>query len=155
MDEILAAIPHREPFLFVDRVVERGAGQLVTEWTVPVEAEFLRGHYPGRPLVPGVILCESAFQAGALLCAEGERAALASGAVPVLTRIQDARFKRMVAPGETLRCEVELRERIGPARFLSARLTCGGESVLRVEFTVALSQAPESARDIAAGGGKA
>ncbi len=145
VDEIRAAIPHREPFLFVERVVERGERRLVTEWTVPPEADFLRGHYPGRPLVPGVILCESAFQAGALLCAAEDPGGSPPGAVPVLTRIRDAHFKRMVSPGETLRCEVELRERVGPARYLSARLSCGGESVLRVEFTVALSAQPSAA----------
>lgn len=141
MDEILAAIPHRAPFLFVDRVVERADGRLVTEWTVPPDADFLRGHYPGRPLVPGVLLCESAFQAGAILCVGDERDATPDGAVPVLTRIGDARFKRMVGPGDTLRCEVTLDQRVGPARYLTARLSCAGKSVLRVQFVVAVTAA--------------
>jgi 3-hydroxyacyl-[acyl-carrier-protein] dehydratase len=140
-DEIHAAIPHRDPFLFVDRIVERGEGRLVTEWTVPADADFLRGHYPGRPLVPGVLICESAFQAGAILCAGDERDTTPAGAVPVLTRIGDARFKRMVGPGDTLRCEVTLDERVGPARYLTAKLSCGGKSVLRVQFVVAVTAA--------------
>jgi 3-hydroxyacyl-[acyl-carrier-protein] dehydratase len=139
MDEIRAVIPHREPFLFVDRVVERGQGRLTTEWTVPPDSDFLRGHYPGRPIVPGVLICESAFQAGALLCAQEAGEDPPVGAVPVLARIGDARFKRMVAPGETLRCEVALEERLGAARYLSAKTTCAGKLVLRVQFVVSLT----------------
>jgi len=149
MDEIRAAIPHREPFLFVDRIVERGEGRLVTEWTVPPEADFLRGHYPGRPLVPGVLICESAFQAGAILCAADGRDAVPQGAVPVLTRIGEARFRRMVGPGDTLRCEVTLDERVGPARYLTAKVSCGGQSVLRVQFVVAVTAAGAPAAESA------
>ena len=138
LDEIHAAIPHREPFLFVDRIVERATDRLVTEWHVPEQAPFFRGHYPGNPLVPGVLLCESAFQAGAILCAEDARDALLDGAVPVLTKIGDARFKRTVGPGETLRCELVLDDRVGPARYMTAKITCEGETVLRIEFVVAL-----------------
>lgn len=140
MDAIRAAIPHREPFLFVDEIVEQGSDRLRTRWRVPPDADFLRGHYPGRPLVPGVILCESAFQAGAILCAREVHDA-PPGAVPVLTRIGEARFKRMVGPGETVECEVRLEQRVGPARWMSARLSVGGQAVLRVEFTVAVTAA--------------
>jgi 3-hydroxyacyl-[acyl-carrier-protein] dehydratase len=141
LQEIHAAIPHREPFLFVDRILERGPDRLVTEWRVPHEAPFFRGHYPGNPLVPGVLICESAFQAGAILCASDARDGVPHGAVPVLTKIGDARFKRPVGPGETLRCELKLDERIGTARYMTAKITCEGETVLRVEFVVAVTNA--------------
>lgn len=140
MDAIRAAIPHREPFLFVDEILEESADLLRTRWTVPPSADFLRGHYPGKPLVPGVLLCESAFQAGAILCARDTEAA-GPDVVPVLTRIGEARFKRMVGPGETVECEVRLDQRIGPARYMTARLSVGGKAVLRVEFTVAVTAA--------------
>jgi 3-hydroxyacyl-[acyl-carrier-protein] dehydratase len=152
VDPIRAAIPHREPFLFVDEIVEQGPELLRTRWRVPPDADFLRGHYPGRPLVPGVILCESAFQAGAILCAR-ETEEAGPGAVPVLTRIGEARFKRMVGPGETVDCEVRLDERVGPARYLTARLSVGGKAVLRVEFTVAVTAAGASFESAEAAGG--
>lgn len=145
MDEVHAAIPHREPFLFVDSILEGGPDHLVTEWTVPVDAEFFRGHYPGSPLVPGVLLCESAFQAGAILCARDDRDDVPAGAVPVLTRIGDARFKRMIGPGDTLRCETRLTDRVGPARYLTSKLTCDGKAVLRVEYVVAVTAAESPA----------
>jgi 3-hydroxyacyl-[acyl-carrier-protein] dehydratase len=135
---IEAAIPHREPFLFVDSVLERAAGRIVTEWTPRADAPFFAGHYPGRPIVPGVLICESAFQAGAILCS-GDPAEAASGGVPVLAKVSDARFRRPVGPGETLRFEVTLDERVAAARYMTAKVTCGGENVLRVQFVVALA----------------
>jgi 3-hydroxyacyl-[acyl-carrier-protein] dehydratase len=137
--DIASIIPHREPFLYVDRVVELAQGRIVTEWDVRADAHFFRGHYPGQPLVPGVLICESAFQAGAILCAADERDAIPEGAVPVLTRIADARFRRRVGPGETLRCEATLDERVGPARYMTAKVSSGGQAVLRVQFVVAVT----------------
>jgi 3-hydroxyacyl-[acyl-carrier-protein] dehydratase len=137
--DIQAIIPHREPFLYVDRVVELGPGRIVTEWDVRADAHFFRGHYPGQPLVPGVLICESAFQSGAILCAADERDSIPEGAVPVLTRIADARFRRRVGPGETLRCEATLDERVGPARYMTAKVSSGGQAVLRVQFVVAVT----------------
>jgi 3-hydroxyacyl-[acyl-carrier-protein] dehydratase len=136
-DAIEAAIPHRDPFLFVDAIVERSETRIVTEWTPRADAPFFRGHYPGRPIVPGVLICESAIQAGAILCS-GDRA-VADGSVPVLAKIADARFRRPVAPGETLRFEVTLDERLAAARYMTAKATCGGESVLRVQFVVTIA----------------
>ena len=144
MDAIRSAIPHREPFLFVSRILEQAEGRIVTEWDVAADAPFFRGHYPGRPLVPGVLICECAFQSGAILCAADARDQVTEGAVPVLTKIGDARFKRMVGPGDVLRCEVALDERLGPARYMTAKVTCEGESVLRVQFVVAIT-APAAA----------
>lgn len=146
-DPIRDAIPHREPFLFVSRVLEQDATHIVTEWDIAAEADFLRGHYPARPLVPGVLLCESAFQAGAILCAAAAADA-GPDAVPVLTRIGEARFKRMVGPGDCLRCEVTLDQTVGPARYMTARLSVAGKAVLRVQFTVAVTAADNAeARD--------
>jgi 3-hydroxyacyl-[acyl-carrier-protein] dehydratase len=138
---IEAVIPHRAPFLFVDRVMERGASSITTEWDVAAELPAFRGHYPGEPLLPGVLSAEFAFQSGALLLMGEPDAESRAGAVPALAKIENARFRRMVRPGETLRAHVEMVERVGPARYLKATVTSGGASVLQVRFTVTLADA--------------
>ena len=70
---LIERIPQRPPFLFISRIAELGESEIVTEWDVDPAADFLRGHFPGTPLVPGVILIECALQAGAALLA-GEAA---------------------------------------------------------------------------------
>ncbi len=130
--EILEAIPHRPPFLLIDRVVERSDTRVVAEKTFTGEEDFFAGHYPDYPLVPGVLLCEAAMQCGALLLS-GQFAG-ESDRVPVATRMNDVRFKRMVRPGETLLMEVELSERLGSAYFLAAKVTVGGKVAVRFRF---------------------
>lgn len=143
METILTSIPHRPPFLFVDRIVERTERVIHAEWTVRPDAPFLEGHYPAHPLVPGVLLCESVFQAGAILCSHDARDRVPEGSVPVLTKIADARFKHVVRPGETLRVHVTLDERVGSARFMTGRVQSAGRTVLRVSFVVALAPLEE------------
>jgi 3-hydroxyacyl-[acyl-carrier-protein] dehydratase len=138
---IEAVIPHRAPFLFVDRVIERGAASITTEWDVTPDLPAFRGHYPAEPVLPGVLSAEFAFQSGALLLMNEPGGAPRAGAVPALAKIENARFRRMVRPGETLRARVEVVERVGPARCLEATVTSGGASVLKVRFTVTLVQA--------------
>ena len=129
--EIEAAIPHRAPFLFIDEVVERSEKRIVCRRTFRGDEFFYQGHYPGRPLTPGVLLCEAAMQAGAILLAQ--HVGNASG-VPVATRMNDVKFKRMVAPGETIELDVELVERLSDAFFLKAKVLCRGKVAVRFEF---------------------
>ncbi len=95
--QILDAIPHRDPFLLVDEIVEWGEDRIVCTKMFSGGEDFFAGHYPGFPLVPGVLLCEAAMQAGRS-CFPAIFAA-AEGKVPVATRINQVRFKRMVRPG--------------------------------------------------------
>lgn len=114
---IEAAIPHRAPFLFVDRILSRTQDSIVTEWDVPVDGAWFKGHYPGEPVLPGVLICEFSFQSGAILLSDPKDPRL-----PVLVRIEDARFKKIVRPGERLRAEVKRVESVGPRHHLSARV---------------------------------
>ena len=141
-DAICAVLPHRDPFLFVDRVLDAGEDWIESEWTVPADGDWFRGHYPTRPVTPGVLLSEHTFQTGALLVARlRERVEAAEDDVPVLTKIEDARFRRMVNPGETVRTRVTLTEVVGPAYLMRADVKWVGEGgetarVLRIGFTV-------------------
>jgi 3-hydroxyacyl-[acyl-carrier-protein] dehydratase len=129
---VLAGLPHRPPFLFVDRIVEQGPVRIVTEWDVRADLPAFAGHFPGEPVLPGVLTAEFCFQSAALLFATTPGAGL-----PVLTRIEDARYKKVVRPGETLRAEVELVEQLSNARWCKAHVTSAGASVLRIGFVVA------------------
>jgi 3-hydroxyacyl-[acyl-carrier-protein] dehydratase len=131
-EDICAAIPHREPFLMVDEVVEQSEGRIVGRKTFSGREDFFAGHYPGFPIVPGVLLCEAAMQCGAILLASHFRGA--AGKLPVATRINDVRFKRVVRPGETIRMEVDLVERLADAFFLKAKVTVEGQVAVRFEF---------------------
>jgi 3-hydroxyacyl-[acyl-carrier-protein] dehydratase len=142
---ILERIPHRPPFLWVDRVVRLDGDTLIAEKTIPVDLDIFQGHYPQQPIVPGVLLCEAIFQAGAILIAEllrqkSDGSATGLRGVPVLTRISGARFKRAVKPGETITLEVKLQERIGPAWFLKGKALVHDKTAVKVEFACALSE---------------
>jgi len=132
-DKILQAIPHRDPFLLVDEIVEQSETRIVCTKTFSGREDFFAGHYPGYPLVPGVLLCEAAMQAGAVLLSR-RLADEMRGRVPVATRMNDVRFKRMVRPGETIRMEVELVERLADAFFLKAKSTVDGKLAVRFDF---------------------
>ena len=131
------AIPHRPPFLFVDDIVEVTGDRIVTRMQIDPDMECFRGHYPGNPVMPGVLLCECCFQAGALLIAHQLGPANVQG-VPVLTRIQDAKFKRIVRPGETLIVETSLDSELGGAYFMTGRASVDGKLAVRVEFACML-----------------
>jgi 3-hydroxyacyl-[acyl-carrier-protein] dehydratase len=138
-EEILAAIPHRDPFLLVDEIIERSDSRIVGVKTFGGSEWFFAGHYPGYPLVPGVLLCEAAMQCGAILLSR-QFAGDASGKVPVATRMNDVRFKRMVHPGERIVMEVELTERLADAFFLKAKVTVEGKVAVRFEFACTAAQ---------------
>jgi 3-hydroxyacyl-[acyl-carrier-protein] dehydratase len=144
---IEARIPHRPPFLFVDSILSEDETTIVTEWTPKADADFFKGHYPGDPIVPGVLLMEFVFQSAALWFAGRAEAGEANleGTVPVLTRVGSGRFKRMVAPDQTVRAELTLTESLGPARYMKARvLDSAGKLVVSCDFAVAAANKPST-----------
>lgn len=145
-EEILSLLPHRDPFLFVDRIVERKEGSITCEWDIRADLDCLRGHYPGQPILPGVMISEFVFQSGALLVYGSEPELQDDPGAPVLTRIEDARFKRIVRPGATLRVNVKHEERLANARYLSAKVTTldqagDKKTVARLRFVLAIAPA--------------
>ena len=140
--QILARIPHRPPFLWLDRVLEFADNQIWAEKLVPEDLPLFQGHYPMYPIMPGVLLCEAVFQAGALLISElqhkiGEPATGQKEGVPVLTRILGAKFKREVRPGDRLEVTAKLVERLGPAWIMKGSVRVEGKVAVQVEFACA------------------
>ena len=136
-DRIESAIPHRPPMLLVDRILEQNESRIVCSKLFRADEFFFQGHYPSFPLVPGVILCEAAMQAGAILLAQFVQA---GSGVPVATRLNEVKFKKMVRPGDTIEMEVQLVERLTDAFFLNAKVTTQGKLAVRFEFACAMAQ---------------
>jgi len=138
-EEIYRRIPHRPPFLWVDRIIGETTDMIETEKNIPADLDIFAGHYPNHPLMPGVILCEALFQSGALLIGGLiDRKEAAAGLVPVLTRIISAKFKREVRPGDTFNMVVQLKEKVGSAWFMKGRLQVAGKTAVKVEFACSL-----------------
>jgi 3-hydroxyacyl-[acyl-carrier-protein] dehydratase len=105
IEAIQKSLPHRYPFLLIDRVIELEAGKrLVALKNVSINEPFFQGHFPGNPVMPGVLIVEAMAQAAAILMNEGEKSDL----VPLFMGIDKARFRNRVVPGDQLRLEVEL-----------------------------------------------
>jgi 3-hydroxyacyl-[acyl-carrier-protein] dehydratase len=134
---ILALIPHRPPFLWVDTIISLSEKVIETRTTFAEDLAVFQGHYPGNPLLPGVLLCEAVYQSGALLLA-GSFEEQNDTRIPVLTRITDTRFKRRVLPGETVDIEVTLTESISSVSVLRGKARVGQELALKTEFYCAL-----------------
>jgi 3-hydroxyacyl-[acyl-carrier-protein] dehydratase len=133
-------IPHRAPFLWLDRVLDLdiGNGTIRAEKTLPADLDIFQGHYPDYPIMPGVLLCEAVFQAGALLISEMLQGEKEITGVPVLTRILSAKFKREIRPGDTIEIQAILKEQLGPAWFLKGSVRLNGKIAVQVEFACAL-----------------
>lgn len=138
--KILSLIPHRPPFLWVDRIISQSDEHIETEKTFPEDLDIFTGHYPGNPLMPGVILCEAIFQSGALLLADAlsKSAETPNTSIPVLTKINETRFKRRVLPGETITISVHLLETISSVCILKGIAKVYGKVAVKTEFCCAL-----------------
>ncbi len=136
-EAITRLIPHREPFLLLDEIVEQSDSRIVCRKTFTGEEFWFRGHYPDFPITPGVILCEAAMQAGAVLLSK--LVTDSPDAVPVATRANNVQFKKMVRPGDTIDIEVELTERVSTAFFMNAKVTVQGKVACRFDFACTLA----------------
>ena len=135
MQDFLQYIPHRPPFLFVDRVLEETDTTLKAEKTIDPKEPFFEGHYPGQPIMPGVLICESIFQTGAIMM--GKRIAN-EGRIPVLTRVNNIKFKHAVHPGDTMQIEVTLKDIVSSAAYMKGKAMVGGKTAVSLEFTAML-----------------
>ena len=137
---IEAILPHREPFLLIDEVLELVPGERVVALKRVREDEwYLRGHFPGRPVMPGVLIVEAMAQTGAVAVLSEEEN---RGRLALFAGIDDMRFKRIVRPGDELLLECTLETVRGPIGRGKARATVDGELAVRGTLTFAVGEAP-------------
>jgi len=129
--EILERLPQKHPFLFVDECVERTDVKIMTTYKVSGEEDFFKGHFPGNPIVPGVILQEAAFQSGALLMTYIKP----DSKLGVVSRVQDVKFRNFVKPGDLLEMEVTLDEQLDNAFYMKGKTRVNGKVVMAISFT--------------------
>ncbi|GHT16055.1 beta-hydroxyacyl-ACP dehydratase [Planctomycetales bacterium] len=142
LDEVKALIPHREPFLFVDEIVDFDGQKIVCKKTFKGDEFFFQGHYPGNPVVPGVIQCEAGMQTGALLLRKifvdevfGER-------VPVVAKMGDVKFKQMVKPGDTITIEAKFKNKMANVYFFHTKVMVHGKTAVQFDVACALTLIP-------------
>ena len=138
MEDFLDYMPQREPFLFVDRVVEVTDSSIQTEKQIKVDEPFFAGHFPNRPIMPGVLICEAVFQSSSILMSKRMGAPSDEERIPLITRISNVKLKRIVLPGDLMEVEVKLKEVVGQAAYMAGKVKVGGETVLTVDFSAML-----------------
>ncbi|HZH03945.1 MAG TPA: 3-hydroxyacyl-ACP dehydratase FabZ [Myxococcaceae bacterium] len=132
--EIQKTLPHRYPFLLIDRVVELDPGRkLVGFKNVTINEPFFNGHFPGHPVMPGVLILEALAQAAALL-AYKSIGADAAGRVTYLMGIDGARFRKPVVPGDRLQLEVEVVKHKSTVWKQKGTASVDGQKVAEAEF---------------------
>jgi 3-hydroxyacyl-[acyl-carrier-protein] dehydratase len=137
-EEIERLIPHRAPFLWIDEITSADQQCVRARKFLDPQLDVFAGHYPRFPVLPGVLVCEACFQAGALLIALFH-AAKDDGKVPVVARLNNVKFRRMVRPGETLDIEARLTDRAAKAFFLDGKVTVEEEVACTLEFACTLA----------------
>ena len=131
-DDIKSCIPHRDPFLWLDEVTEISETRIVAHKTLSADLPVFQGHYPTFPVFPGVLQCEACFQAGAVLISR--LMPTGTSDVPVVTRLNNVQFRRMIRPGATIEMQVELTERLANAFYLKGKVSTEGKVTARLEF---------------------
>lgn len=137
-EQIEAILPHREPFLLIDEVLELEPGERVlARKTVRPDEWYLTGHFPGRPVMPGVLIVEAMAQTGAVAVLSQEEN---RGRLALFAGIDGVRFKRIVEPGDELELECRLEKARGPIGRGKATARVGGELAARGTLTFAVER---------------
>ncbi len=137
---ILASIPHRPPFLFIDSIQSWTDDEIVCAYTFKGDEFFFKGHYPNSPIVPGVILCEAAMQAGAIFTSKLLDSETAQGKVPVVGRMNEVKFRNIVRPGQLVELKVTFKERMASAYIFRAKVSCESKTAVTFEFIVTMTE---------------
>ena len=132
-DELKKILPHREPMLLIDEAELRGDNLAVGRCFIKGDEWFLQGHFPGMPIVPGVIQCEMVAQTCCVLLADQVR-----GKITLFTGLEHVRFKHKVQPGDTLEIECSLVKSRPPFYFAKGKGSVNGEPAVSAELSFAL-----------------
>lgn len=136
LEQIKSIIPHRDPFLFLDEIIELESLKYAVGIKHITENEFyFKGHFPGKPVVPGVIVVESLAQVGAVILLSDDKY---KGKIAYFTGIKNAKFRKSVVPGDLLILKCELTRIIGSFGFGKAEAYVGDELVCEVEISFAI-----------------
>lgn len=135
INEIKKIIPHRYPFLLIDKVEEVTDTKVVAYKNVTINEPFFQGHYPEYPVMPGVLIVEALAQAGAVALLKREEF---KGKTPLFAGIDGLRFKKQVIPGDVLKLEVEIIKLKGSVGIGKATATVDGKVACRGEIMFAI-----------------
>src|SRR5690348_6442924 len=142
--EVMAALPHRYPMLLVDRVSELVIDERITAIkAVTINEPFFQGHFPGRPIMPGVLIVEALAQAAGVLAVESLGLA-GSGKLVYFMAIDGAKFRTPVEPGVLLRLEVEFVQKRSSVCKFAGRALIDGQLAAQCEFTAMIADPPSS-----------
>lgn len=133
LDEIKAILPHREPMLLVEEAILNEDGSSTGYYTVKGTEFFLQGHFPGNPIVPGVILCEMCAQSACILFS-----ADMAGKTPVYTGINNVKFRQQVIPGDTIRFDCKISKQKAPFYWIEGTASVNGKKAMSGEFSFAI-----------------
>ena len=136
--KLMEILPHRPPMLLLDEVELKDDGTCVSRCTVQGDEFFLQGHFPGNPVVPGVILCEMMAQSACLVVGDKGTA----GKLPLLTGLDKIRFRHKVVPGDTVVFEVRLTRSREPFYFVEGTGCVGEDVCIKGEISFALVDLP-------------
>jgi 3-hydroxyacyl-[acyl-carrier-protein] dehydratase len=141
--EIMRILPHRYPFLLIDRVIEvEGDKRLVALKNVTVNEPFFAGHFPDAPVMPGVITIEAMAQAGAIMGLLHSKPEALNNTLVYFLGIDEARFRRPIVPGDQLRIEVEVLRVKGLVWKMKGRVLVEGELAAEATLLSSISQKP-------------
>jgi 3-hydroxyacyl-[acyl-carrier-protein] dehydratase len=141
---VMAALPHRYPMLLVDRVEEINLDRsIVAIKAVTINEGFFAGHFPGRPIMPGVLIVEALAQAAGILAVESLGLA-GSGKLVYFMAIDGAKFRKPVMPGVLLRLEVEFVQKRPTVSKFAARAKIDGQVVAEANFTAMIADPPRA-----------
>jgi 3-hydroxyacyl-[acyl-carrier-protein] dehydratase len=141
IEEIMRNVPHRYPFLLIDRITEFSAGRSATSLkNVTINEAQFQGHFPGRPILPGVYIIENIAQTACFLLAKSG-GGLSENTVYYLGKVEKMTFKRPVRPGDQLLSTVTVEKQIANTALITARAMVGNELVAKGEMMFAAAKA--------------